>query len=67
MPQLLDEMSVIGMIEYNWEIADRHKQYVLPMFVPGCAEFMMMNKKQTEEHPVIAEFLKICRGFPLRR
>ena len=56
--QLLDEMSVIGMIEYNWENADRHKQYVLPMFVPGCAEFMMMNKKQTEEHPVIAEFFE---------
>ena len=56
--ELLDEMSVIGMIEYNWENEDRHKQYVLPMFVPGCAEFMMMNKKQTEEHPVIADFFE---------
>src|SRR5699024_3169333 len=62
--QHLDEMSVIGRIEYNWENADRHKQYVLPMFVPGCAEFMMMNKKQTEEHPVIAEFSEKTSRFP---
>ena len=33
--ELLKEMSVIGIIEYNWENADRHKQYILPMFVPG--------------------------------
>ena len=38
--ELLQEMSVIGLIEYNWENEDHHKQYVLPMFVPGCAEFM---------------------------
>lgn len=65
--QLLDEMSVIGMIEYNWENADRHKQYVLPMFVPGCAEFMMMNKEQTEEHPVIAEFFENMSRLPLEK
>lgn len=65
--QLLDEMSVIGMIEYNWENEDRHKQYVLPMFVPGCAEFMMMNKKQTEEHPVIAEFFENMSRLPLEK
>lgn len=65
--QLLDEMSVIGMIEYNWENADRHKQYVLPMFVPGCAEFMMMNKKQTEEHPIIAEFFENMSRLPLEK
>ena len=55
--KLLDEMSVIGMIEYNWENADHHKQYVLPMFVPGCAEFMMMNDKQVERTPDSGRFL----------
>ena len=49
--ELLQEMSVIGLIEYNWENKDHVKQYILPMFVPGCAEFMMMNEKQVEEHP----------------
>lgn len=65
--QLLDEMSVIGMIEYNWENDDRHKQYVLPMFVPGCAEFMVMNKKQTEEHPILAEFFENMSRLPLEK
>ena len=65
--KLLDEMSVIGMIEYNWENEDRHKQYVLPMFVPGCAEFMMMNKRQTEEHPVIADFFENMSRLPLEK
>ena len=65
--KLLDEMSVIGMIEYNWENEDRHKQYVLPMFVPGCAEFMMMNKKQTEEHPIIADFFENMARLPLEK
>ena len=58
--KLLDEMSMIGMIEYNWENADHHKQYVLPMFVPGCAEFMMMNDKQVKNTRFWQISLKIC-------
>ena len=65
--QLLDEMSVIGMIGYNWENEDRHKQYVLPMFVPGCAEFMVMNKKQCEEHPILADFFENMSRLPLEK
>lgn len=65
--KLLDEMSVIGMIEYNWENADHHKQYVLPMFVPGCAEFMMMNEKQVEEHPILADFFENMSRLPLEK
>ena len=65
--ELLDKMSVIGMIEYNWENEDRHKQYVLPMFVPGCAEFMMMNEKQVEEHPIIADFFENMSRLPLEK
>lgn len=65
--KLLDEMSVIGMIEYNWENADHHKQYVLPMFVPGCTEFMMMNDKQVEEHPILADFFENMSRLPLEK
>ena len=61
--ELLQEMSVIGLIEYNWENEDRHKQYVLPMFVPGCAEFMMMNAKQVEEHPELEEVFEKVTGI----
>ena len=65
--ELLQEMSVIGLIEYNWENEDRHKQYVLPMFVPGCAEFMMMNAKQVEEHPELADFFEQMARLPLEK
>lgn len=65
--ELLQEMSVIGMIEYNWENEDHHKQYVLPMFVPGCAEFMMMNEKLVEEHPILADFFENMSRLPLEK
>lgn len=65
--QLLQEMSVIGLIEYNWENPERVKQYVLPMFVPGCAEFMNMNKEQVEAHPEIAKFFYDMSRLPLEK
>ena len=60
-------MSVIGLIEYNWENKDHVKQYILPMFVPGCAEFMMMNGKQVEEHPELADFFENMSRLPLEK
>ena len=65
--ELLQEMSVIGLLEYNWENEDRHKQYVLPMFVPGCAEFMNMNKEQVEAHPEIAQLFNQMSRLPLEK
>ena len=65
--ELLQEMSVIGLIEYNWENEDHHKQYVLPMFVPGCAEFMMMNAKQMEANPEPADFCEQMARLPLEK
>lgn len=65
--ELLQEMSVIGVIEYNWENEDHHKQYVLPMFVPGCAEFMVMNKEQVETHPELADFFENMSRLPLEK
>ena len=35
----LAEMSYKGLIEYNWENPQHEKQWVLPMLVPGSAEF----------------------------
>lgn len=65
--ELLQEMSIIGLLEYNWENEDHHKQYVLPMFVPGCAEFMNMNKEQVEEHPEVARFFERMSRLPLEK
>lgn len=65
--ELLREMSVIGLIEYNWENPQHEKQYILPMFVPGCAEFMVMNKVQVEEHTEIADFFEQMARLPLEK
>lgn len=65
--ELLKEMSIVGLIEYNWENPRREKQYVLPMFVPGVAEFMVMNKKQVEDHPEIADFFEQMSRLPLEK
>ena len=35
--EVLQQMAVNGVIEYNWENPQHEKQYVLPMFVPGSA------------------------------
>ena len=56
--KLMDEMSYIGLIEYNWENPTRTKQWVLPMLVPGSAEFMNMRQSQLDEHPVMAKFFE---------
>ncbi len=65
--ELLQEMAVIGIIEYNWENADHHKQYILPRFVPGSAEFFMMNARQVEEHPILADFFDQMTRLPLEK
>ncbi len=65
--ELLKEMGVIGLIEFDWENPKHEKQYILPMFVPGCAEFMVMNTKQVEAHPEIADFFEQMARLPLEK
>jgi NADPH-dependent glutamate synthase beta subunit-like oxidoreductase/Fe-S-cluster-containing hydrogenase component 2 len=65
--ELLRQMSVVGLIEYNWENERREKQYVLPMYVPGSAEFTNMNLKQLEEHPELARFFERMSRLPLEK
>ncbi len=65
--RLLYEMSVIGLLEYNWENPAHEKQYVLPMFVPGSAEFTNMNERQLEEHPELARFFERMSRLPLEK
>lgn len=64
---VLAEMSRKGLVEYNWE-NDRHeKQYVLPMFVPGSAEFANMNQKLLQEHPEMGIFFEHMSRLPLEK
>ena len=62
---LLYQMSYIGLLEYNWENERHEKQYVLPMFVPGSAEFFNMQKHQIEEHPEVTAFFERMTFLPL--
>ena len=64
---LLQEMSSIGLLEYNWENPSRTKQYVLPMFVPGSAEFFNMKKDQIDTHPELAKFFERMTFLPLEK
>ena len=63
--KLLDEMSYCGVVEYNWENPERKKQWVLPMFVPGSAEFSNMNAKILEQHPEMGRFFERMSRLPL--
>ena len=62
---LLYQMSYIGLLEYNWENERREKQYVLPMFVPGSAEFFNMQKSQIENNPEVTAFFERMTFLPL--
>ncbi len=65
--KVLAEMAYIGIIEYNWENGKREKQYVLPMFVPGSAEFTNMRQSQLDEHPELGKFFENMSRLPLEK
>lgn len=61
----LDEMSLNGIIEWNYENEKHVKQYVLPMYVPGSAEFTNMSNKAFAEHPEVGPFFERMTRIPL--
>ena len=65
--EVLQQMAVNGVIEYNWENPQHEKQYVLPMFVPGSAEFGNMNLQMLEEHPEVGRFFERMSRLPLEK
>ena len=70
--KLLDDMSWLGIIEYNWENLDgknpaHEKRYILPLFVPGSAEFLNMRRSQINEHPEVAAFFERMTMLPLEK
>ena len=70
--KLLDDMSWLGIIEYNWENLDgknpaHEKRYIMPLFVPGSAEFLNMRRSQIDEHPEVAAFFERMTMLPLEK
>ena len=65
--ELLKQMSVKGILEYNWENEAPEKQYVLPMYVPGCAEFFNMNANILKSNPEMGIFFEHISRLPLEK
>lgn len=65
--KMLEQMSVNGVLEYNWENPQHVKQYVLPMFVPGSAEFSNMNLQMLKAHPEVGRFFERMSRLPLEK
>ena len=63
--KMIDHLCWVGVLEMNRENADKHKQYNVPIFVPGSAEFMMMNDELTAQHPNLATFFNLMTQMPL--
>ena len=63
--KMIDHLCWVGLIEMNRENEDHHKQYNVPIFVPGSAEFMMMNDELTAQHPNLATFFNLMTQMPL--
>ena len=63
----LHEMGCVGLIEWNWENPQHEKQYLLPLFVPGAAEFLNMRMAVVKEHPEVCDFFEAMARLPLEK
>ena len=78
--KLLDEMSYIGLLEYDYGYHYDHngrtreqteRRYILPMFVPGSAELFNMEElpdgsnHRLKKHPDVAAFFERMTFIPL--
>ncbi len=73
--KLLDEMSYIGILEYDYgdnydhygELKDRPrvKRYRVPFFVPGSAELFNSSVDRIERNPAVASFFERMTFIPL--
>lgn len=78
--KLLDEMSYVGLLEYDYGYHYDHngrtapqseRRYILPMFVPGSAELFNMEERpdgsnpRLQDHPDVAAFFERMTYIPL--
>lgn len=64
---ILAKMSEVGLVEYNRENEKNEKQWILPMYVPGSAEFTNMNADVLREHPEMGRFFERMSRLPLEK
>ncbi len=78
--KLLDQLSYFGMVEYDY--GDQYtkdgpvpgttynredREYWVPMFVPGSAEYTNMNVELMDKHPELAMFFERMTFLPLEK
>ena len=64
--KMVHELRYLGIIEQNRrKDAEKTLQYELPIFVPGSAEFMMMQESVTDKYPEMATFFNLMTQLPL--
>ncbi|MBO4570658.1 MAG: hypothetical protein J5699_01870, partial [Bacteroidales bacterium] len=78
--ELLDKLAYFGMVEYDY--GDKYtkdgpvpgttynrddREYWVPMFVPGSAEYTNMNTDLMDRHPELAMFFERMTFLPLEK
>jgi len=63
--KMMKHLLWIGIMEQNRDNADHHLQYLVPQWVVGSGEYMMMNTKLVEEHPEVASMFNLVPQEPL--
>ena len=68
----LEKISYSGIVEWNYEDLDpkwpnpnHEKRWVLPMYVPGSAEFSNMNQDMIAKRPELGMFFEHMTRLPL--
>ncbi len=76
---LLEKLGVLGMLEYDYgdkytkdgpiegviREGKENREYWIPLFVPGSAEYTNMNKGLMDRHPELAMFFERMTFLPL--
>lgn len=61
---ILNEMAIIGVIEYNRHNPQREKQYFLPLFIVGSGEYGVLNRDVLREYPEVAKMFSHAALYP---
>ena len=77
---LLDKLAFLGMVEYDYgdkytaegpvkgaTYERKDREYWVPLFVPGSAEYTNMNTELMDRHPELAMFFERMTFLPLEK
>ncbi len=62
---MVDHICGLGLIEFDRENEDHHRQYFVPKWVVGSGEYMMMTGNLVKEHPEVATFFNYASSVPV--